>query len=96
MGDGVHHRGSVSVRVAEGAAGVSLPQDASLVDELNGGGAGRRVNASVSAFARSLALLHTTREEMIALDPVMAGRAVADFQDQLVAIDASALDDPRN
>ncbi|MGW2407323.1 SUKH-4 family immunity protein [Streptomyces sp. NPDC001739] len=59
-------------------------------------GAGRRVNASVSAFARSLALLHTTREEMIALDPVMAGRAVADFQDQLVAIDASALDDPRN
>ncbi|MFJ8951134.1 SUKH-4 family immunity protein [Streptomyces sp. NPDC102381] len=59
-------------------------------------GAGRRVNASVSAFARSLALLHTTREEMIALDPVMAGSAVADFQEQLVAIDASALDDPRN
>ncbi|WP_432141893.1 SUKH-4 family immunity protein [Streptomyces sp. bgisy084] len=59
-------------------------------------GAGRRVNASVSAFARSLALLHTTREEMIALDPIMAGRAVADFQDQLVAIDASALDDPGN
>ncbi|GAB7030091.1 SUKH-4 family immunity protein [Streptomyces sp. NPDC021749] len=59
-------------------------------------GAGRRVNASVSAFARSLALLHTTREEMIALDPIMAGRAVADFQAQLVAIDASALDDPRN
>ncbi|MCZ1006548.1 SUKH-4 family immunity protein [Streptomyces lydicus] len=59
-------------------------------------GAGRRVNGSVSAFARSLALLHTTREGMIALDPVMAGRAVADFQEQLVAIDASALDDPRN
>lgn len=59
-------------------------------------GAGRRVNASVSAFARSLALLHTTREEMIALDPIMAGSAVADFQEQLVAIDASALDDPRN
>ncbi|WP_407554708.1 SUKH-4 family immunity protein [Streptomyces sp. Pv4-95] len=59
-------------------------------------GAGRRVNASVSAFARSLALLHTTREEMIALDPIMAGRAVADFQAQLVAIDASSLDDPRN
>ncbi|MFE7539760.1 SUKH-4 family immunity protein [Streptomyces platensis] len=59
-------------------------------------GAGRRVNASVSAFARSLALLHTTREEMTALDPIMAGSAVADFQEQLVAIDASALDDPRN
>ncbi|MCX4634872.1 hypothetical protein HEP86_30990 [Streptomyces sp. RPA4-5] len=59
-------------------------------------GAGRRVNASVSAFARSLALLDTTREEMIALDPVMAGSAVAGFQEQLVAIDASALDDPRN
>ncbi|MFJ9180090.1 SUKH-4 family immunity protein [Streptomyces sp. NPDC102360] len=59
-------------------------------------GAGRRVNASVSAFARSLALLHTTREEMIALDPTLAGTAVADFQEQLVAIDASALDDPRN
>ncbi|MEU2791077.1 SUKH-4 family immunity protein [Streptomyces sp. NPDC007100] len=59
-------------------------------------GAGRRVNASVSAFARSLALLHTTREGMIGLDPVMAGRAVADFQAQLVAIDATALDDPRN
>ncbi|MFZ3566367.1 SUKH-4 family immunity protein [Streptomyces sp. BH097] len=59
-------------------------------------GAGRRVNASVSAFARSLALLHTTREEMTALDPVMAGSAVADFQEQLVAIDESALDDSRN
>ncbi|MFI0260915.1 SUKH-4 family immunity protein [Streptomyces sp. NPDC017056] len=59
-------------------------------------GAGRRVNASVSAFARSLALLHTTREGMIGLDPVMAGRAVAGFQAQLVAIDATALDDPRN
>ncbi|MEB8339384.1 SUKH-4 family immunity protein [Streptomyces endophyticus] len=59
-------------------------------------GAGRRVNASVSAFARSLALLHTTREEMIALGPVLAGSAVADLQKQLVAIDASALDDPRN
>ncbi|MEV5594402.1 SUKH-4 family immunity protein [Streptomyces sp. NPDC052496] len=59
-------------------------------------GAGRRVNASVAAFVRSLALLETTRERMTGLDPVMAGRAVADFQDQLFAIDASALDDPRN
>ncbi|KPC64491.1 SUKH-4 family immunity protein [Streptomyces chattanoogensis] len=59
-------------------------------------GAGRRVNASVSAFARSLALLHTTREKMTALDPIMAGSALADFQEELVAIDASALDDPRN
>ncbi|WP_327665318.1 SUKH-4 family immunity protein [Streptomyces sp. NBC_00498] len=59
-------------------------------------GAGRRVNASVSAFARSLALLHTTREEMVGLDPVMAGTAVADLQEELVAIDATALDDPRN
>ncbi|MFG2894564.1 SUKH-4 family immunity protein [Streptomyces sp. NPDC048248] len=59
-------------------------------------GAGRRVNTSVSAFARSLALLHTTREEMIALDPIMAGSAVANFQEQLVAIEATALDDPGN
>ncbi|GAA3193763.1 MULTISPECIES: SUKH-4 family immunity protein [Streptomyces] len=59
-------------------------------------GAGRRVNASVSAFVRSLVLLGTTREEMTGLDPVMAGRAVADLQEQLVAIDATALDDPRN
>ncbi|MET9291857.1 SUKH-4 family immunity protein [Streptomyces sp. NPDC003077] len=59
-------------------------------------GAGRRVNASVSAFVRSLALLHTTQEEMLGLDPIEAGRAVADFQAQLVAIDASSLDDPRN
>lgn len=59
-------------------------------------GAGRRVNVSVAAFVRSLVLLETTRERMIGLDPGMAGRAVADFQDQLFAIDASALDDPRN
>ncbi|MFF9479259.1 SUKH-4 family immunity protein [Streptomyces sp. NPDC014733] len=59
-------------------------------------GAGRRVNASLSAFVRSLALLDTTRAEMAGLDPVTAGSAVADFQEQLVAIDASALDDPRN
>ncbi|MET9736666.1 SUKH-4 family immunity protein [Streptomyces sp. NPDC006422] len=59
-------------------------------------GAGRRVNASVAAFARSLALLDTTRTQMTGLDPVMAGAAVAGLQEQLVAIDASALDDPRN
>ncbi|MEU3709944.1 SUKH-4 family immunity protein [Streptomyces catenulae] len=59
-------------------------------------GAGRRVNASVAAFVRSLALLDTTREEMTGLDPVMAGGAVADLQEQLVAIDPTALDDPRN
>ncbi|MGY0490177.1 SUKH-4 family immunity protein [Streptomyces sp. WG-D5] len=59
-------------------------------------GAGRRVNASVSAFARSLALLNTTRAEMIALDPALAGDAVAALQEHLVAIDPSSLDDPRN
>ncbi|MFG2192536.1 SUKH-4 family immunity protein [Streptomyces sp. NPDC048639] len=57
---------------------------------------GRRVNVSVSAFVRSLSLLSTTRELMQGMDPIAAGEAVAAFQEQLVAIDASALDDPKN
>ncbi|MBL1100194.1 SUKH-4 family immunity protein [Streptomyces coffeae] len=57
---------------------------------------GRRVNTSISAFARSLALLSTTRQRMRGMDPVAAGEAVAAFQEQLAAIDATALDDPKN
>ncbi|MET8676673.1 SUKH-4 family immunity protein [Streptomyces sp. NPDC004647] len=57
---------------------------------------GRRVNVSVSAFVRSLALLATTREGMQGLDPVAAGAEVAAFQAQLAAIDATALEDPDN
>ncbi|MER5752740.1 SUKH-4 family immunity protein [Streptomyces sp. NPDC002088] len=51
----------------------------------------RYVNASASAFARSLALLATVRQRMRGLDPAAAGREVAALQEQLVAFDASAL-----
>ncbi|MDG4856978.1 SUKH-4 family immunity protein [Streptomyces sp. T-3] len=54
----------------------------------------RYVNVSVGAYARSLALLATVREQMQGLDPVAAGAAVAELQEQLVAIDGSALADP--
>ncbi|MBT2490902.1 SUKH-4 family immunity protein [Streptomyces sp. ISL-96] len=52
------------------------------------------VNVSAAAFARALALLVTTRQQMQGMDPVAAGTAVAAFQAQLLAIDASALADP--
>ncbi|MCZ4604589.1 SUKH-4 family immunity protein [Streptomyces sp. Lzd4kr] len=51
----------------------------------------RYVNFSVAAFARSLALLATVRERMQGLDPIAAGAEVAALQEQLAAIDASAL-----
>jgi len=51
----------------------------------------RYVNVSASAFARSLALLATVRQRMQGLDPVAAGAEVAALQEQLVAVDASAL-----
>ncbi|MGW0149900.1 SUKH-4 family immunity protein [Streptomyces sp. NPDC003333] len=54
----------------------------------------RYVNVSTAAFARSLALLTTARQRMRGLDPVAAGAEVAALQEQLVAVDASALTDP--
>ncbi|MFD7920064.1 SUKH-4 family immunity protein [Streptomyces sp. NPDC059740] len=57
---------------------------------------GRRVNVSVSAFVRSLALLVASREAMRGADPYAAGAAVAAFQEGLVAIDPTALADPED
>ncbi|OEJ24711.1 hypothetical protein AR457_09520 [Streptomyces agglomeratus] len=54
----------------------------------------RYVNISLAAYARSLAQLAITREQMRGLDPAAAGVAVAELQEQLVSIDASALTDP--
>ncbi|MET9516902.1 SUKH-4 family immunity protein [Streptomyces sp. NPDC002994] len=54
----------------------------------------RYVNISVGVYARSLALLTSVREQMQGLDPVAAGAAVAELQEQLVAIDAMALGNP--
>ncbi|KUN90593.1 SUKH-4 family immunity protein [Streptomyces caeruleatus] len=51
----------------------------------------RYVNASVAAFARSLALLAGARQRIQGLDPVAAGAEVAALQEQLAAVDASAL-----
>ncbi|WP_028814824.1 SUKH-4 family immunity protein [Streptomyces flavidovirens] len=62
------------------------------IDPVNA--AARYINISTSAFARSLALLATTRQQMRGMDPVAAGAAMATFQEQLTAIDASALADP--
>jgi hypothetical protein len=53
--------------------------------------AARYVNVSVAAFTRSLALLATARQRMQGLDPVAAGGEVAALQEQLAAVDASAL-----
>ncbi|KMS70662.1 hypothetical protein ACM01_30780 [Streptomyces viridochromogenes] len=54
----------------------------------------RYVNISLAAYVRSLAQLATVRDRMQGLDPVAAGTAVAELQEQLVAIDGSALADP--
>ncbi|MFD5428731.1 SUKH-4 family immunity protein [Streptomyces sp. NPDC127084] len=51
----------------------------------------RYVNVSAAAFARCLAVLATARQGMQGLDPVAAGGQVAALQEQLAAIDASAL-----
>jgi hypothetical protein len=53
--------------------------------------ASRYVNVSAAAFARSLALLADARQRMRGLDPVAAGGEVAALQEQLMAVDASAL-----
>lgn len=55
------------------------------------GAEARYGNASASAFARSLALIAAVRQRMHGLDPVAAGGEVAALQEQLVAVDASAL-----
>lgn len=57
---------------------------------------GRRVNASLSAFVRSLLALVVTRQRMPGLDPYAAGATIAAFQHELVTIDATAFDDPGN
>lgn len=51
----------------------------------------RYVNVSAAAFARSLALIATVRQRMQGMDPVAAGGEVAALQEQLAAVDASAL-----
>ncbi|MFJ8633101.1 SUKH-4 family immunity protein [Streptomyces sp. NPDC093568] len=53
--------------------------------------AARYVNVSAAAFARSLSLVADARQRMRGLDPVAAGAEVAALQEQLVAVDASAL-----
>ncbi|MEW2402674.1 SUKH-4 family immunity protein [Streptomyces sp. NPDC046862] len=55
--------------------------------------AARYVNISVAAFTRSLAALATARQRMQGLDPVAAGSEVVSLQEQLAAVDASALGD---
>jgi hypothetical protein len=59
-------------------------------------GTGRFINQSVSDFDRSLALLVQTRDEMDGMGPVEAGEAVAAFQEQLAALDPTALGDVEN
>ncbi|MGW0733553.1 SUKH-4 family immunity protein [Streptomyces sp. NPDC002851] len=54
----------------------------------------RYVNTSVPAYARSLALLAETRQQMRGMDPYEAGAAVAGLQEQLAAIDGSAQTGP--
>ncbi len=51
----------------------------------------RYVNVSATAFARSLALIAAVRQRMQGLDPVASGAEVAALQEQLAAVDASAL-----
>ncbi|MEU6578354.1 SUKH-4 family immunity protein [Streptomyces sp. NPDC046805] len=62
------------------------------VDPVNA--AARYVNVSAAAFARSLAALATTRHRMRGMDPFAAGAEVASLQEQLTAIDPSALGNP--
>jgi hypothetical protein len=57
---------------------------------------GLRVNAGVSAYVQSLTAVVVTRQRMARLDPFAAGAAVAALQQQLTAIDPTALDDPGN
>jgi hypothetical protein len=57
---------------------------------------GLRVNASLSAFVRSLTALVVTRQRMFGLDPFAAGAAIAALQHELATIDPTAFDDPGN
>ncbi|MDI3407181.1 SUKH-4 family immunity protein [Streptomyces cavernicola] len=50
----------------------------------------RYVSISLSAYVRSLALLAETRQRMVGMNPYEAGAAVAELQQQLAAIDATA------
>ncbi|MDQ8706999.1 SUKH-4 family immunity protein [Streptomyces sp. LHD-70] len=54
----------------------------------------RYVNISLSAYARSLALLAETRQRMVGMNPYEAGAAVAELQEQLAAIDGTAQANP--
>ncbi|MFC7308671.1 SUKH-4 family immunity protein [Streptomyces monticola] len=54
----------------------------------------RYVNLSLAAYVRSLALLAETRQRMQGMDPYDAGAAVAELQEQLAAIDATAQSNP--
>lgn len=57
---------------------------------------GLRVNASLSAFVRSLMALVVTRQRMVGADPFAAGAAVAGLQHELATIDPTAFDNPGN
>ncbi|NBE53693.1 SUKH-4 family immunity protein [Streptomyces boluensis] len=54
----------------------------------------RYVNISLSAYTRSLALLAETRQRMVRMNPYEAGAAVAELQEQLAALDATAQANP--
>lgn len=54
----------------------------------------RYVNISVTAYTRSLALLAETRQRMHGTGPHEAGTAVAELQERLAAIDATAQANP--
>ncbi|MDI3420752.1 SUKH-4 family immunity protein [Streptomyces luteolus] len=54
----------------------------------------RYVNISLSAYARSLALLAETRQRMVGMNPYEAGAAAAELQEQLAAIDGTAQANP--
>ncbi|WP_420035864.1 SUKH-4 family immunity protein [Streptomyces sp. cg28] len=76
---------------------ITVQQEAGSVWAANPStGSGRYVNASVAAFAHSLAALSTTRDLMPGMNPYEAGTAVADLQDRLFALDATCFDDPGN
>lgn len=52
--------------------------------------AARYVGISLTAYARSLALLAETRQRMVGMSPYEAGATVAELQERLAAIDATA------
>lgn len=56
----------------------------------------RRVNATLSAFVRSLLALVVARQRMAGRNPYETGAEVAALQHELAAIDATAFDDETN